>query len=236
MGLYDCRCMITGVSLKGAKAALVPLESKDSTYSPATLAIKGTYNREGAIDAIRENANTALVLRFFLKELESGRYRVNAEYLEICRAYPIEDVEQLLVGFERNINDPPPTATFDGRPVVFALISLRVWEEIVRAAPPPEEPAPTLFRRVFGDSAIAEGVYDGKLKAVSGPLGELAAISAFLADRRLAWRPADDVSQHYSEEMLEYLAEARDAFSDSAAVQQGLKRYTREVGGLLKDI
>jgi len=63
MGFYDCRCMATGVSLKGADAALVLLHRAAGEYAPISLAIKGNYNRLGAIDGVDEDANTRLVLR-----------------------------------------------------------------------------------------------------------------------------------------------------------------------------
>jgi hypothetical protein len=55
MGFYDCRCMITRISLRGARAVLVPiilLSQSENRYAPFGLGIKGTYNRLGSIDMI----------------------------------------------------------------------------------------------------------------------------------------------------------------------------------------
>src|SRR5262245_36531671 len=105
MGFYDCRCMATGVSLKGADAALVLLQQAAGQYAPVALAIKGNYDRLGSIDGIEEDANTRLVLRFFLGGLQSGAFRVEEDSLTADECFPIRTVEDLLHGFERNMND-----------------------------------------------------------------------------------------------------------------------------------
>src|SRR5207253_11225024 len=102
---YDCRCLITGVSLKGDDAALVLLEQTDSDHAPIALAITGAYNRLGSIDNIEEDDNTTLVLGYFLDKLRTGEFLIDQDYFRRADHYPIKDVEQLLWGFERNIND-----------------------------------------------------------------------------------------------------------------------------------
>lgn len=235
MGFYDCRCMVTGISLKGVDAALIPLQVADKGYSPVTLAVKGNYNRYGSLDGIQEDANTALILQFFLRELDLGRFRVEQEYLEEFGHYPIHTIEHLLAGFERNMNDDPNAAMFDGQPVVFALICLNVWEAIVRTALPTKEPAATLFRHLFKDSPLAKGVYEGHLEAVSRHIHELSAIANFLDGYGLSWRPAEDPGQHYKEDLRQYLGEARQTFSDSTVVLGALDEYEREVADLLAE-
>jgi len=115
--------MITGVSLKGADAVLVPLQRRCGVYSPIALAIKGNYNRLGSIDGTEEDANSRLVLEFFQAELQTGSFEVEEEYLSACGYYPISTIETLLQAFERNINDNPRAAVLSGLPIIFALIS-----------------------------------------------------------------------------------------------------------------
>src|ERR1700722_14596538 len=105
MGFYDCRCMATGVSLKGADAALVLLEPLAVGYTPTALAFKGNYDRLGSIDGVKEDANTRLVLRYFLDVLLSRAFTVDEEYLAVSKRFPIRTIEDLLFGFERNMND-----------------------------------------------------------------------------------------------------------------------------------
>lgn len=114
MGLFDCRCMITGVSLKGAKAALVLLQQSADQSRPFALAIKGNYNRLGSIDGIDEDSNTQLVLRFFLASLRSGTFAVDEDDLRGHRCFPIRTIEDLLQGFERNMNESSGAAVLKG--------------------------------------------------------------------------------------------------------------------------
>ena len=235
MGFYDERCMVTGVSLKGADAALVLLQQEGRDYHPIALAIKGNYNRLGSIDGIEEDANTRLVLTYFLKQLEEGQFVVEADYLETCNFYPIEDIERLLGGFERNINDNGTAAVLDARPVAFALISKTIWEAIAAADPLDEEELTDLFEQVFEDDPIPAAMYDGQLKKLAGPLRELAAVSTFLAGRGIKWHPAEDGTQDYAEEMRGYIAEARRIFEDAPVILAALNEYEQEVADLLED-
>ncbi len=233
MGFFDCRCMATGVSLKGADAAVVLLRQVASAYAPMSLAIKGNYNRLGSIDAIEEDANTRLVLRFFLEGLRSGVFTVEEEYLAGHRCFPIRTIEDLLQGFERNMNDGPGQAVLYGQSVVFALIARAVWDTIAQAVPPGAEPVSAVFQRLFAASSVGLSIYDGSLTEVSGHIGELAAVDAFLTSRGLPWQPAEATGQDYPEEMRQYLGEARRAFSDSTTILAALRPYEDEVGKLL---
>jgi hypothetical protein len=227
--------MVTGVSLKGADAALVLLQQAGEAHHPIALPIKGTYNRLGSIDGIDEDANTALILKYFLDRLRREELVVDADYLRIHKCFPIENLEQLLAAFERNINDNSAAAVLNGRPVVFALISWAVWGAIASSGPPTSGPATTLFQRLFKGVPAAEGVYRGNVAKVAGHLQELAGVHSFMASRGLTWRPAEDPSQHYAGEMRTYLEAAQQAFRDVPAVLQGLKAYEAEVADLLKE-
>jgi hypothetical protein len=235
MGFYDHRCMVSGVSLKGADAALVPLQQTESAYVPITLAIKGNYNRLGAIDGITEDTNTDLVLRCFSRKLQTGELIVDQKYLRIHGYFPFRTIENLVQACERNLTDNPHAVLLNGRPVVYALISQAIWEEIARAAPASAEPAEARFHRLFTGSPVAEEIYASNLDGATQHLHELAAVHDYLAARGIAWHPPDDPSQHDSEEMQEYLDEARRAFRDCPIVSQGLQRYEREVGDLLEE-
>lgn len=235
MGFYDCRCMATGVSLKGADAALVLLQQAPGEYVPISLAIKGNYNRLGSIDGIEEDANTRLVLRFFLEGLRSRAFTVEEEYLAEHGCFPIRTIEDLLQGFERNMNDGPGHTVLHWKPVVFGLIARAVWDTIAQAAPPAAEPVSAVFERLFTASSVGASIYDGSLTEVTGHIGEVAAVDTFLASRGLHWQPSEATGQDYPEEMRQYLGEARRTFSDSATIMEALRRYEGEVGELLED-
>jgi hypothetical protein len=229
MGFYDCRCMITGVSLKGADAALVLLQEAGETHHPIALPVKGAYNRLGCIDGIRQDANTALILKYFLDKLPRGEFVVAPGCL------PVENLERLLAAFERNINDNSQTAVLSGRPVMFALISRAVWDAVASSAPPLSAPTATVFQRLFKGVRAAEGIYRGNVAAVAGHLQELAGVHQFLAGRGLTWRPAEGASQHSSGEMRAYLEAARQAFRDAPVVLKGLRAYETEVAKSLAE-
>jgi hypothetical protein len=234
MGFYDCRCMVSGVSLKGADCALVLLEEVGRGHRPVALAITGNYNRLGSIDGIDEDDNTELVLRYFLDRLKSGEFVVDEDYCGPDH-YPITDVEGLLWAFERNQNDDPTVALLGGRPIKFALISRAVWNAIARAHRPDQGTPEGHFQELFAGVPIAEQTYRGRLEDVSQHLPELSAVNAFLTVRQIRWSPPKDLDQHYTEEMRKYLAAARRKFRDSSELLQGLDAYKREVGDLLDD-
>jgi hypothetical protein len=233
MGFFDARCMITGVSLKGSEAALVLLQQHEESYHPIALAITGQYDRLGSIDGIDEDENTDLVLDYFLNQLAEQAFVVDVESLRIHESYPIATIEQLLRGFERNMNDGPGYAVLNGQPVVFALVSATVWRAIARTSSPHQDDA--TFHRLFGANPVPLQIYGGHLKDVSCQLGEFAAVSDFLAPRGLLWTPPTDWGQHYPDDMREYLAEARTAFHDSSLILQALRQYEIEFADLLED-
>jgi|SRR5579883_714164 len=233
MGFYDARCMVTGVSLKGSQTALVLLQKHHESYHPIALAITGQYDRLGSIDMIDEDDNTDTILSYFLAQLETKKFVVDDEYLRSHEAFPIETIEQLLRGFERNINDFSEAACL-GRPVVFTLISARVWEAIARASVQKESDRVT-FDRLFKADSVARAIYAECLDDVTQQLHEFAAISDFLSARHIPWSPPLDFFQHYDDEIRQYLAQAKATFHDSPVVLQGLKAYKREIAELLEE-
>jgi hypothetical protein len=234
MGLYDCRCMVTGVSLKASDAALVLLQQKGKTYHPIALAIQGTYNRLGSIDNIDEDENTELIWNYFEAKSHGDEFVTETRYLEICECWPMKGIEDLLTCFERNINDHKKAAVLHGQPVVFALICQTIWKSLARS-PVAKKSATQLFAHLFADVPAATEIYRDNLTEVSTQLKELSAVSDFLTSRKLAWKPADNPGQDYAEEMRQYLAEARETFRDSAVVLDALKHYESEVSEMLTD-
>jgi hypothetical protein len=73
--------MVTGVSLKGSDAALVLLLGSADARQPVACAVKGSYNRLGAINGVEEDANSRAILDFFLRKLRSRDFVVDVPYL-----------------------------------------------------------------------------------------------------------------------------------------------------------
>jgi hypothetical protein len=235
MGFYDCRCMATGVSLKGSDAALVLLQRASRGYRPIALAIKGSYNRFGSIDGIKEDANAALVLKYFRERLRAGDLAIHEAYWREWENNKVRDVEQLLSGFERNLNDRDDAAVMNGQPVVFALISQTVWDTLTRSGPQVGGSPTTWFGELFDGVRVAEEIYRRSLTKVSQPLRELAAVARFLADRGLRWKPSPSAGQHYRDDMRRHLSAARRRFRDCEVMLDALLYYDREVEELLED-
>jgi len=232
VGFFDSKCMISGVSLKGTDAAAVLLQKTADAYHPIALAIKGNYDRLGSIDGISEDANTRLVLKYFLDKLTSKEFVVDEPCWPSDR-YPITDIEQLLWGFERNTNDYPKMAVLNGEPVVTALVCRAVWDAIADSTSSDDDAAEQ-FAELFEGVPVAQEIYRGKLSNVLQHLGELVAVSRFLKRRKIAWKPTAAGGQDYREEMREYLTTARKKFRGSKAVLAGLKDYESEVADLLR--
>jgi hypothetical protein len=232
MGMYDCRCMVTGVSLKGADAALVLLQRVGEVEVPITFAINGNYNRFGSIDGIDEDANTRLVRQYFVDALRTGEFEIDEPYWRACKCSPIETIDQLLQGIERGINDGNP-ARLLGQSVTFALIAQVVWDAIVELTPQLRKVNAAWFSGFLGAAPGAERIYTGALAEVTGPASELAAVDVFLKDRGVSWRTTEAGGQDYGEEMRQYLAEARQAFADSEPILDALRHYENAAADLL---
>jgi hypothetical protein len=235
MGFYDNRCMVTGVSLLGSDAALVLLEEAGAAHRPIALAVKGAYDRLGSIDLIeKRDPNNRLILRFFLGKLKSGEFKIDEESLRGTGRWPVNDLERVFWNFERYMNDGQENF-LNGRPIVFALICRAIWDALARSGSSARTSAANMFRKLFKDSLVAQEIYGGNLPKVTEHLRDLSAVNDFLAARKLAWKPtAADGAQHSSEEMRQYLQEARRKFKSSAAVLEGLRAYEREVSEQLE--
>jgi len=215
MGLFDCRCMITGVSLKGADTVVVLLGQNETAYYPISLGIKGQYNRVGGIDQpATEDANMRLVLNHFRAKQQSG---------ELDLGRPSKNIYELLGEFAEYI-DWDDASNISPGAVVYALICRAIWEAIVRSAP-----AAMRFDQLFAGVREAKEIYRGDQTEVVDPVRELAAVNDFLTRRGIAWTPPELPNQDQAEDMREYLAEARQAFQDSASVLAGLCDYEAEV-------
>lgn len=88
MGFYDSRCMITGVSLKGAWTSLVLLEPVQGVLQPVSLACTGEYNQLGSMDSIDETESTKVLFDYFAAKLKIGEFVVDEEYLRAEDCYP----------------------------------------------------------------------------------------------------------------------------------------------------
>ncbi|OWK36790.1 hypothetical protein FRUB_09353 [Fimbriiglobus ruber] len=214
---------------------MVLLQHTDTVYRPIALALKGNSNRSGSIDGVENNANTELVLKYFLGKLASGAYDIHEPYYRLPNGRSITTIEHVLTPFERNMNDGHEN-TLDGRPVVFALICRAVWDACASSTAAKPAPATSFYSELFGDSSVPAEMYCGSLTKVLRHLRELSVVSKMLSRRKCPWKPtASDGAQHSGEEMRHYLQEARRAFKGSAVVLKGLRAYELEVEDCFTD-
>jgi len=229
--------MVSGVSLKGADTVLVLLENAGSSYLPAALGIKGKYNRLGGIDMIEEDESVNLIEGYFQNKLRSGELKIEDRYLQsppqgFSQKYSAEWFIEVL---ERNINEDPQAAVLNGRPLVFALICKAIWNSITSSAQASDASDENLFSRLFDGRSIPSAIYNGGLTTVRPQLAELYAITEFFRAGEIVWIFTEADSQHYDDEMNNYLSAAREAFAGDSFVLRGLDDYESEVEDLLAE-
>ncbi|MFI8438694.1 hypothetical protein ACIGJO_34190 [Streptomyces sp. NPDC079020] len=240
MGLYDFRCAVTGISLRGTDAVAVGLVAGEGGYRPVTLGITGNYNRLGSIDGIKRDPNTDLVLEYFCRCAWSGDFVMAEEYAD---AYgdPPHGIDSLLSYFERNVSDSSeerPAATLYGRRVFSVLVARPVWNALADEFAPAGDAPEVWFREVFGDAREPEELYRGGLAEVVRDIRALAAVNGFLGARGMGWSLPDEDEiggQHYGPEMRQFLSEARRRFQDVPSVLRALDGYAEAAGELLED-
>ncbi len=231
MGLYDERCAVSGVSLKGSRSVLVLLGRTGVAHYPIALPIRGQYNRLGSIDMIDEDENTELIHAYFTARLGSGEFVLDEPY----KRTGVGNIEKLLAVFERNVVMGEDAGLLSGRPVLFAMIDEDVWDAAVKAGNAGEGSSGERFGRLFLDVPVAKAIYRGAVDKVAQHLEELACVCDFLETRGLAWRCRSVAEQHYGEEVRDYLARAKRAFEDCPQMLQGLQVYEKNARELLEE-
>lgn len=247
MGFYDCRCMITGVSLRAVDATLVVLRRIGSNYLPITLGITGTYDRYGCIDGVHEDLNTELVRRYFFDRYRDTRFFAKDQTRTFDGDTLTSDghIEELLQLIERthvaiademhaeDIYSYSASTVLDGDIVAFALIAQPVWDAIVDAAAAPGGPLTQQFEQLFGTESTTAEIYEGQLPELATAIGQLAAVSDFVETHGLRWAPAPEPSQRYptgyggqhGDEIKEFLVQAKYDYQDTPTVLAGLVTY-----------
>lgn len=234
MGLYDLRCMVTGLSLRGIDATLVVLRRSGEAYRPITLGIAGSYDRYGGIDAVIEDVNTDLVLTHFLDRRRNGGFVLDTNHLKIDADSPVTDIEDLLWCFERNClclayDFEDPVATLDGELVTFALIAQPVWNALAAVVAPSQESASAWFEGLFRDSSVAGQIYRERLADVSEHVRELYAVSDFMTMHGLTWAPPGGAVAALSQRLWD-AAQCRRHAGVSRGSEAGLQRHVSTRG------
>ncbi|MEU7632478.1 hypothetical protein AB0C34_21205 [Nocardia sp. NPDC049220] len=234
--------MITGVSLGAVDATLVLLRRVGGNYQPIALGISGSYNRLGAIDGITKDANTDLILRYFLDAKGAGRFftQDQTSNVDVDWLPPDAVIDDLVHVVERTtsfVDDDlyQPSSVLDGVPIVFALIAQPVWDALTITAS--GKPVADLFAAASSECGIAEEIYRGQLAQVDDQVRQFAAVSDFLATRERTWAPSgtlylEEGEQHGFDDMTRFLDRARREFHDAPVLLTGLAVYERQIADL----
>lgn len=243
MGFYDCRCMLTGVSVDFVGATAVILRCTAAGYEPVALGLSGEYDGYGTIDGIPDDGNSTLVYEYFARESRSGRFT--------ARIHPLEDLVEFdddfnldaLIGliesswslsptFEGDDFEVLPLAVLDGDPLVFALIAQPIWDAVAAV------PGEASLHAAFGEATVPQEIYGSHLADVDRQLRDFAAVHAFVRAHQLRWAPPADPAQRYPTEMgsqrdndenAEFIAQARADYRDSPVLLAGLDAYEKRL-------
>lgn len=222
MGLFDYRCMITGLSLKSSKTVLILLEKSGDNYAPIALPVFGEYNRLGAIDSIDENQNTKTILQFFQSKIHSGEVKVdweevyyNGEFLK-----SIDTIEHLFTAIERSVTMEYDCVTYNGKRIEYSLTDANIWNEISRY---------NLYKNESSqiNSDTWKAIYLEPLTDSDDLIAQFNNVQNFMNKNQILWTPPNNAEQHYDEDVTDFLEEAKVTFKDEPYIMSGISIYER---------
>lgn len=241
MGMWDLRCMVTGLPLTANDPATAVLLTRvGDGYRPAALGLRGIYNCYGTIDSVVEDAHAGLLWRYAVDRLADGRLAVSDdEPLE-----PTDDIDRLLEVVERNslgfLDDDPagfaPAVTLDGETLHHALVYQPVWDGLSTQV---DGPLDDMFDRLLGHSTPARELYRDRLTEVADLVRQLASVDGFVAARGLVWAPPGEERQRYPvdlgaqfdvADLRSFVDEARRDTAGVEALRAAVEEADRAVG------
>lgn len=223
MGMYDNRCSLTGVSLWLNEAVLVLVEPVGKTFRPVTLGVKGSCNRLGSIDFFKDDPNVTAICKYLRAKLKSQELVISDPYYLPKGASTAKDVEQFFQAFERNTSDGCANGLGD-RPLTPALISRLIWDGMVKRIKV-KGTSQQLFDRIFADTDIPREIYGKTLAKVEKQIAEQAAVSDFMVQHKIGWKPSEIYGQDNPEEVRQFLGEAKKKFKASPEMLEVLASY-----------
>lgn len=222
VGLYDFRCPITGLSLRGSDAVHIALVAvTPERWAPLSLPIRGSYDRLGSIDFITPDEMTALFVDGFARMVKAGRIQATSarnEFATFIRAPGLEALLKLFACVNTDSIWASSPFTLDGRQMRQMLIQADVFEALAPDVPtraPGYEaleqqlngaPIDPLAREMFEEMIIGDD--DLRLRA-SVALTRVAALDAWLAARDRTWAPGNETGQFYTSIDREFALAAR---------------------------
>ncbi|KAB7756162.1 hypothetical protein [Mycolicibacterium mucogenicum] len=238
MGFFDCKCMLTGVSIDFVGTMAVVLRHAPTGYEPVSLGLSGEYDGAGHLDGLRADPGTELLYDFLQGCLHSGRFVTTYGYNEsdLDDSYRLDAMFGLIENYWMEDGYQQPTAVLDGAPLVYATIAQPIWDAIATTA----ASGPATLHTVFGDNPIQHEIYGAHAVEVDAQLQELARIADFVSARGLRWAQPFDPEQRYptdgeqrgDDQNAAYVAQARLDYSDSPALLAGLDDYVARLAAV----
>jgi hypothetical protein len=224
MGYFDYRCMISGLSLRSSRTALVLLEKLDNNYVPIGFPIFGQYNRLGAIDMILEDENANHILNFFQSRIKSGDININWQdiYWQGEPLSEIGNIGQLLAAVERGVTMQYDCVTFKGRRIIYSLIDYKIWDGL------------TFFEFENRMSGLVlsdtwKEIYKQQIPFYGNYIFEFKNVNDFLNKHNIKWVPPNNSGQYSEEEENDFLRQTKSKFIDEPLVMDGVSAYEKEL-------
>jgi hypothetical protein len=223
VGCYDCRCSLTGLSLKASEAYAVLLEKRASVYVPSSFPIKGCYNRYGSIDFIEEDDNTDAILNYMTSSLQNENVSVVWDEFQFRQ---FDTIEQVLQATERSTTQEYDCITVNGNRLTHSLICADIWDYLVAHFPRSSDNTDILQRSTFASEMYKD--------QIARNWSSIRIVSDFMESANIAWTVPFDFTQHFSEEMNLFVDEAQERFKNFPIVNNAISQYKVNVSEFLE--
>ncbi|MFO0668524.1 MAG: hypothetical protein U0235_02705 [Polyangiaceae bacterium] len=224
MGMFDVRCVVTGLSIaRGEAGFFLVMRGHDGRAHAVSLPLLGTYDSYGRVEPAA-------------KDPVSELFATRAVSLLALSPKPKRGLAGLVARLAALDEDG---ATLDGSPVGIAYVHGPTYAALVAAGARdasismkmrgPGKTVDGLFDVAFTRADVARLFYEGVTEKVEKPLR--LALTAFarsgLGHRALTPATEADRAQHEPEERAAWLAEARAAFADVPELGAVFDAYAR---------
>lgn len=226
MGSYDYRCLLSGISLRGADCVAIVIQREGQGWQPASLPMRGRYNGYGAIESrFRERSYLDdQATRSFEDAVGEGRIKLDTEAAFQWRRSDREGLDRMVATIERATTGHG-TVVFSGRRVAHTLMDATFFDAVCAELAETQESTSALLERVlptalgrwwYGD--LAESPIRDVQSQLRRGLLQVAAVSAWMQQHGIEWAtpPVFDGpgEQHYENQILASYRAARSRFAE----------------------
>jgi hypothetical protein len=208
------------------------------TWVPASLPVRGSYNRLGTVDMIERDFQTDLLASGFERALAAGRVVLAPGVLadwqrpRESRTVANEPIDRVLEAVECATTQAHNACMFDGRPLCHTLVQSAVYDAVVQAtrdASASEEELDSLLASVLPGGAgavlyeaLAASPAETRIAAARA-LADLHSFSGWAAERG-GWTPGKSAGQHDDLDTIRGYQTALRRFESVAWMNAALER------------